>query len=205
MAPKCGASLLVLFGLCFLTNSLTNAFLINVDATKEECYYEDIPQGAPVNVMFQVTAGGFLDIDLRIQAPDHRVIYEGTRESEGKYTFNTYTTGIYSFCFSNRMSTLTPKTVSFLVNVGESTGKDLAKKDDITPLEQSITQLAEGVNAIQAEQDYMRIREMAHRNTTESTNARVMWWSIFEALMLVAMSIWQVYYLRRFFEVKRAV
>lgn len=39
----------------------------------------------------------------------------------------------------------------------------------------------------------------------ESTNGRVMWWSLFEAATLVAVCLWQVYYLKRFFEVKRVV
>eukprot|EP01111_Echinosteliopsis_oligospora_P012896 TRINITY_DN448_c0_g1_i1.p1 TRINITY_DN448_c0_g1~~TRINITY_DN448_c0_g1_i1.p1 ORF type:complete len:207 (-),score=56.28 TRINITY_DN448_c0_g1_i1:71-691(-) len=183
----------------------TDALIVRVDAHQEECFYEDIGQNQPVNVMFQVTLGGFLDIDLKITSPDQRVIYEGVRETEGKYTFNTFTPGLYSFCFSNRMSTLTPKTVSFIITVGENAPKDVAKRDDITPLENSITQLAEGLSAVQAEQDYMKIREQAHRNTNESTNGRVLWWSVFEAMVLVAMSVWQIYYLRRFFEVKRVV
>lgn len=39
----------------------------------------------------------------------------------------------------------------------------------------------------------------------DSTNSRVVWWSFFEALVLVVMTIGQIYYLRRFFEVKRVV
>jgi len=193
-----------IIALTFLFATCT-AVIAVVDAHKEECFYEEIPQGLPVNVMFQVTAGGFLDIDLKITAPDQRIVYEGVRESEGKYTFNTYSPGLYSFCFSNRMSTLTPKTVSFIITIGESNKIDVAKQEHLTPLENSIIQLTEGVNAIQAEQEYMKMREQAHRNTNESTNARILWWSIFEALVLVAMSVWQVYYLRRFFEVKRVV
>ena len=33
----------------------------------------------------------------------------------------------------------------------------------------------------------------------------VLWWSVFESVVLVAMSVWQVVYLRTFFEVKRIV
>ena len=40
---------------------------------------------------------------------------------------------------------------------------------------------------------------------TESTNDRVKWFSVMEAVTLVAMNVWQIYYLRRFFEVKRLV
>ena len=64
----------------------------------------------------------------------------------------------------------------------------------------------------------MRMRERVHRNSnvvpvphsflclaSESTNSRVVWWSLFEVIVLLAMSLWQVYYLKRFFEVKRVV
>eukprot|EP00041_Stephanoeca_diplocostata_P032065 m.1016190 g.1016190 ORF g.1016190 m.1016190 type:complete len:64 (-) comp24078_c0_seq9:3015-3206(-) len=38
-----------------------------------------------------------------------------------------------------------------------------------------------------------------------STNSRVVWWSFFEAVVLVVMSVGQVYYLNRFFEVRTTV
>jgi hypothetical protein len=39
----------------------------------------------------------------------------------------------------------------------------------------------------------------------DSTNRRVTWFYIFEFTTILALGIWQVYYVRRFFEVKRAV
>jgi hypothetical protein len=72
----------------------------------------------------------------------------------------------------------------------------------VTPLEKSVLALGEGLQQIQAEQEYMRMRERAHRNTMESTNARVIWWSFIEAGCLVLMSVGQIMYLRRFFEVR---
>lgn len=40
------------------------------------------------------------------------------------------------------------------------------------------------------------IRERRHRNTAESTNSRVKWWSIFQAVVLFSVVAWQVYYLK---------
>jgi hypothetical protein len=54
---------------------------------------------------------------------------------------------------------------------------------------------------VKDEQGYIVVRERTHRNTAESTNARVKWWSIFQMLVLVANGGFQVWWLKRFFEV----
>ena len=59
--------------------------------------------------------------------------------------------------------------------------------------------------AVKHEQDYMNVRDKIHRVINESTNSRVVMWLFFEALVLVAMTLGQVYYLKRFFEVRRVV
>lgn len=45
------------------------------------------------------------------------------------------------------------------------------------------------------------VRERVHRNTAESTNARVKWWSIFQLAVLIGEGLFQVWWLKRFFEV----
>lgn len=59
------------------------------------------------------------------------------------------------------------------------------------------------VKQVKDEQTYIVMREQMHRNTAESTNARVKWWSIFQMAVLVAEGIFQVWWLKRFFEVRR--
>ena len=49
------------------------------------------------------------------------------------------------------------------------------------------------------------LSQRVHRNTSDSTNARVLWWSLAEAFVLLLITLWQVFYIRRFFEVKRIV
>lgn len=58
---------------------------------------------------FEIAEGGFLDIDVKITAPDGAVLYSGQRESSGIFTFSATTSGRYTYCFSNQMSTMTPK------------------------------------------------------------------------------------------------
>ena len=39
----------------------------------------------------------------------------------------------------------------------------------------------------------------------DNTNSRVVWWAVFESFLLIAMTFGQIYYLKRFFEVKRVI
>jgi len=182
-----------------------SALTFNVDPSKEECLYDEIQSGTKVSGSFQVSTGGFLDIDCKVSGPDERSIYAVKKETEGRFTFIAHESGVYKFCFSNVMSTVTPKTVSFSLVVGEPNKSQVAKSEHVTPLEKSVLALSEGLAQIQAEQEYMRMRERAHRNTSESTNTRVLVWSLLEAGALVAMCAVQIFYLRRFFETKSRV
>lgn len=94
---------------------------------------------------FEIAEGGFLDIDVRIVGPDDKIIYQGERESSGKYTFAAHTSGIYTYCFSNKMSTMTPKVVVFNMAVGEAPSKAEKSEDpesSATKLEDMIKELS---------------------------------------------------------------
>lgn len=68
---------------------------------------------------FEVIEGGFLDIDVKVSGPEGEEIITRERESNGKITFAASKTGAYTYCFSNKMSTMTPKGVMFSVDIGE--------------------------------------------------------------------------------------
>lgn len=144
--------------------------------------------------------------------PDGKVIHSEERASSGKYTFAAHTDGIYTYCFGNKMSTMTPKAVMFSLDVGEAPkthaeASGAAAGDDSShnKLEEQIKELSAALTAVKHEQEYMSVRDRIHRSINESTNSRVVLWAFFEALVLVAMTLGQVFYLKRFFEVRRVV
>jgi len=188
----------------------SEAFYITVDAHAEECFFDKVKAGSKLGLMFQVAEGGFLDIDVRIEGPDGKNLYEGERESNGKYTFAAHMDGVYRYCFSNKMSTMTPKIVMFTMEILDAAqekeaGADGDDESSHNKLENMIKELGTALTSVKHEQDYMNVRDKIHRTINESTNSRVVLWSFFEALVLVSMTIGQVYYLKRFFEVRRVV
>jgi len=185
-------------------------FFIHLDANEEQCFFDRVTSGTKMSLMFEVAEGGFLDIDVKIFGPDNKEVYKGERESSGKYTFSAYMDGIYTYCFSNQMSTMTPKIVMFTMEVATpsaATGTDATGGPDAdhNKLEEMVRELSTALTAVKHEQEYMEVRERVHRSINESTNSRVVLWAVFEALVLLAMTLGQIYYLKRFFEVRRVV
>ncbi len=90
-------------------------------------------------------------------------------------------------------------------------------------MEELVAELSASLSNVKHEQEFMEVRERIHRASkflfilnfydikivfclvNENTNSRVVMWSCFEAFILLAMAFGQVYYLKRFFEVRRVV
>ncbi|XP_076036214.1 transmembrane p24 trafficking protein CHOp24 [Oratosquilla oratoria] len=205
MEKVCAAIILLLLA---VTHGV-KGFFTTIDAHAEECFFEKVNAHTKLGLAFEVAEGGFLDIDIKIVGPDGKVVYQGERESNGRYTFPATMDGVYTYCFSNKMSTMTPKIVMFSMDVSDASAPkeeaEQAESGDNNKLEGMIKELSAALSGVKHEQDYMEVRERIHRAINDNTNSRVVMWSFFEALVLVAMTIGQVYYLKQFFEVRRVV
>ncbi|EJW85958.1 transmembrane emp24 domain-containing protein 2 [Wuchereria bancrofti] len=190
------------------------AYFIHIDANEEQCFFDRVRVGTKMGVVFEVAEGGFLDIDVKIIGPDNKEIYRGERESSGKYTFAAHMDGPYTYCFGNQMSTMTPKVVMFSMEIaqpgqpilseaGQGNGNDSSA--DSLKLEEMVRELSSALTSVKHEQEYMEVRERVHRSINENTNSRVVLWAIFEAVVLASMTVGQIFYLKRFFEVRRVV
>ena len=129
----------------------------------------------------------------QIQTPSKaHQIYERS-VSSGDHSFTSTEDGKYTYCFSNEYWSASTKEVSFNVH-GIVYVPENEVPDD--PLEREVKQLGELLAQVKDEQGYIVMRERTHRNTAESTNSRVKWWSIFQLGMLIGVSIFQVKFLQ---------
>ena len=117
-------------------------------------------------------------------------------QTDGSFATESQRKGDHYMCIENNHDSV--------VEVGFAFRKNNKGAED-SKLSASISELLEGLQTLADHQNYMREREELHRDITESTNYRVLIWTIVEALTLALISVWQLMNVRKFFEVRRAI
>ncbi|KAL5614362.1 hypothetical protein BROUX41_004468 [Berkeleyomyces rouxiae] len=184
-----------------------SAHNIALPAHDRECFHEELHKDDRMTVTFQVGdrqfgSAGNLDIDFWVTNPMGQYETFEKSVSNGDFSFDAKFDGRYVYCFGNEHWGANTKEVSFNVH-----GIVYVSEADIEadPLETEVRHLSELLAQVKDEQSYIVVRERTHRNTAESTNGRVKWWNLFVIIVVIGESLFQVWWLRRFFEVKRVV
>ncbi|PNY21036.1 Uncharacterized protein TCAP_07294 [Tolypocladium capitatum] len=182
------------------------AHTILLSAHGLECFYENLHREDKMTVTFQVgdhlSSASNLDVDFWITNPVGGYEINEKAVSNGDYSFTAHNDGKYSYCFGNQHWGSNTKEISFNVH-----GVVYVSETDMPsdPIESEVRHLSDLMAQVMDEQQYIVFRERTHRNTAESTNARVKWWNLFVIGVVIGESLFQVWWLRRFFEVKRVV
>lgn len=128
----------------------------------------------------------------------------------GRISFTSHTPGEHVICmYSNSTAWFSGSQlrVHLDIQVGEHAidYANVAQKEKLTELQLRIRQLLDQVEQITKEQNYQRYREERFRQTSESTNKRVLYWSVGQTAVLLVMGLWQMKHLKSFFEAKKLV
>jgi len=186
-----------------ISSSITvvSAYNVFLRPGSEQCFGEILKKGDKLLASFAVASGGHLDIDCRVYDPENRIVYLSERRMTDNFQFYAQQDGEYKICFGNSMSTVTGKTVSFHIYAGQKLAAiESAKQQHLSPLENSILQLSENIQAVQDTTEYMKVRERVCHQTNVSTGRRVVGWNIFKTVALICTSLSTIYYLHRFFD-----
>jgi len=171
-----------------------------------ECFHEEIHNATKCTLEFQVITGGHYDVDVSLKDPHGKTLYDEKKKQYDSHTFDADVPGEYVFCFSNEFSSFTHKVVYFDFQTGEEPPLSPSLNNHHTALtfmETSAVTIHESLKVIIDYQTHHRLRESTSRDMAEYLNERVQYWSIGQGVIIVAMSIVQVYVLRNFFSEKR--
>ncbi|KAJ3154614.1 p24 complex component [Geranomyces variabilis] len=186
-----------------------NTFNIVLDPRQENCFNEHLQAQDRLDLSYEVADGGSLDVDFVIYSPNSRPLYNLNGESFATFGFNAEVEGTYVYCFSNKKSGSSERKLSFTVHgpaeVFKIEEKELKESvDDPTDtIQAELRILDSGIKAIRDEHAFLIQRERRHRLTADSTNARVLYWAVVQALALCGVCYFQISYLKRFFDMRR--
>ena len=190
-----------------LLASIEAKIFVTIPANDEACFEELVDDNVPgLKGFFEVIEGGQLDIDVSV-TKDDRIVHTLQYAKQGDLDIMKGP-GRYRVCFGNTMSSVTSKHVGFSLHgsLGELIeDEDIAKKDDVRPINIQVHTLADKIQRLQEIEHYLTERLQRHMQTAESTSARVIVSTGIEAAVLVFVNLGQIWYLRRYFERRRTL
>lgn len=198
----------------FAVNAEPYALNFQVEPQQEVCFLEDVEAMSQIDATVLVYRGGKLDVKLRIEDPSKFVTYEELHfsnidDSTGALLhtivrkgskFLAAKSGTYTFCVDNRMAKWTAKLVAFEITVirpGSPAPLDAAADAaeaarSIAVMVNSAARIHQKLVVLEHHQyDHYHL-ERAHRDTAESTNTRVQWYSALESLVIILAVMFQI-------------
>ncbi|XP_059272100.1 transmembrane emp24 domain-containing protein 9-like isoform X1 [Mustela nigripes] len=199
------------------------AFYLEVRELEEKCFIQEIPDGTVVIGNYKTElydpamekyqpSPQWINLFVFVKDPENKNLLARQYGPRGSFTFTSQSPGEHQICLhleSIRFALFYDGKLAIHLDMqlGEHTNDyaEFAAKDKLTQLHLRLQQLVEQVELIQKEQEYQRWREERFRQTSESTNQQVLWWSILQTLILVATGVWQMRHLKSFFKAKKLV
>ena len=187
-----------------------------------KCFVEEMPANTHavasyVNADWSPEADEIIDI----QVYDHSAqsVHQQDADITGRFAWTSTDAGRYKICVSVK-TTDASKQVKNKANRGEASHKykfhfevtvgeesrnyaKLMKANHLTSMEVEVLRLTDRMKDVTRELKYQNKREEEFRNTSESTNTRVMWWSVVQMFVMLVSASFQSYHLKRFFEAKK--
>lgn len=214
----CAAGRLALAAAAACAPRGARALYFYVSEGAERCFIEEVPAETLIVGTYSCPdvvpwgGAGFtgVGVGLTVLDPARNAVLAKALEPAGRFALTTAGGGEYSLCFATNASRWQSGggrryRLDLSLAVGE-TGVDyaeVAKREHLSELEVEMRRLNDKLKDLTKEQLYQRERELAFRATSESTAARVKWWSLFQTAAMLAAGLWQIYHLRTFLKSKK--
>ncbi|ORY03001.1 hypothetical protein K493DRAFT_328510 [Basidiobolus meristosporus CBS 931.73] len=197
----------------------TQALYFYLQGTEQKCFIEELPKDTVVNGQYKSEewndsaqqymenpANG-IQITVEELPEQHRIINQKGAHL-GRFTFTTAESGQHAICFSSNSTGWFTSTVTRLhldMTLGDTEPDSYEADEKLDGIARKIRELNGRVEEIHREQEYQKRREAEFRDQSESTNGRVVWWTIIQLVVLGVTCAWQMRHLKKFFEAKKLV
>jgi hypothetical protein len=183
-----------------------------VQSNEKKCLKEEIHRNVVLTGEYEFSEAIGNTASVHVTDTRGHTLYkrENFPETKGKFAFTADEYDIFEICISvhapaNQQKINREISIVLKHGVEAKNYEDLAKAEKLKPLEVELRRLEDLSDSIVQDFAYMRQREEEMRSTNESTNARVLYLSVFSMICLLGLATWQVLYLRRYFKAKKLI
>ena len=146
-------------------------------------------------------------IHVTVTDPDKQVVLSHEAQRKGVVAWTSSKEGEHVVCVSVQNNNKSGRKFRFGMTFKQGkTEKDyatMAKQEHLSAIIVEIRKLSDRVVARQQEQEYQRHLEEKFRDESEAMNVKVIYWSIFQLVVVLGSSAFQIYRLRSFFKTKK--
>ncbi|XP_067008640.1 transmembrane emp24 domain-containing protein bai isoform X1 [Anabrus simplex] len=201
----------ILIGVIALFTTHVQGIMWKLEPNTQKCLKEELQSDVLVTGDYEVSDVPGQKVDYIVRDSKGHILSQKDDISKGKFSFVTETFDTFEVCFISRVPPH-QRGVSHEVSLVTKRGVEaknyegvLGEAAKLKPLEVELKRLEDLSDAIVQDFSQMRKREEEMRDTNESTNSRVLYFSIFSMCCLLGLATWQVMYLRSFFKAKKLI
>ncbi|TYI76067.1 hypothetical protein E1A91_D06G050800v1 [Gossypium mustelinum] len=207
----------IILVLCLTRNSnilpVAEAIWLTIPSSGTKCVSEEIQSNVVVLGDYYVIDENNPDhiptISARVTSPFGNNLHHNENATHGQFAFTTSESGNYLACFwkdgSHQKDSELTLGVDWKTGIAAKDWESVAKKEKIEGVELVLRRLQGIVETICGNLIYLRDREADMREVSEATNARVAWFSIMSLGVCIAVSVLQIWYLKRYFVKKKLI
>lgn len=176
----------------------------------QKCLRDEMQGNQIVAGEYEITNAPGQKIDYVVRDTKGHILAKKEDISKGKFSFTSEVYDTFEICFISQVPP-THRGIEQEVALGVKKGietksyEGIGEAAKLKPLEVDLKRLEDLSDAIVQDFALMRKREEEMRDTNESTNSRVLFFSIFSMSCLLGLATWQVLYLRRYFIAKKLI
>ncbi|XP_072930179.1 transmembrane emp24 domain-containing protein bai [Epargyreus clarus] len=187
-----------------------DAIMWRMSPNTQKCLKEELHANVLVAGEYDVTEAAGQRVDYVVRDSKGHILAQKDGISKGKFTFVTETYDTFEVCFISkvppeRRGVTQDIMLDIKIGIEAKNYEGIGEAAKLKPMELELKRLEDLSEAIVQDFTMMRKREEEMRDTNESTNNRVLFFSVFSMVCLMGLATWQVLYLRRYFKAKKLI
>lgn len=172
-----------------------------LEPSHERCISETIPVRSLLTGDWRSSGE---QTSTQVRAPSGNVLFE-KKDPAGHFSVTATVAGEHHICVRNEGTSVHEVSLNVKQAVEVDDHNMVAKQEHVEAIEAELDRMKKMATHVYEEMVYMRDRGDAMHITSEQTRARLLWVEVSMMCVLLFMGLWQIHYLKRYFQTKKII